>query len=156
MVVLTAALLGWVGFKLLPDDQSAVRKLMLRLVQAASVKPNESNLARLTYADRLADFFTTNATLQLEGLHGDFPAINSRSDLLAAAMAARSQLRQADFALADLNVTFPDKRSANAYVVITGTINFQTNQFGQAFRIALKKAQGHWLINEMHTVEQVR
>lgn len=147
----------WVGLKFLPNDQKRIRQLMDRLAEAASIKPDDSNFARLAYADRLAAFFTTNAVLHLEGLGTDFPVIASRSDLLEAAMAARSQLRQAEFKVADLNVTFPaEKGTARAYVVVIGRINSRTNDFGQAFRMTLRKTRGRWLILELNTVEHLQ
>lgn len=140
---------------MLPNDRKAVGNVMARLIKAASVHPNDSNLARLAYANRLTGFFTTNAVLHLEGLGTDFPVANGRGDLLEVAIAARAQLQQAEFKLADLNVTFPgQKGTASAYVVITGQINFRTNQFGKAFRMALQKTHGRWLISEVNTVEQ--
>jgi hypothetical protein len=147
----------WYGLKLLPSDQKAIDNTMHRLVQAASVQPNESNLARLTYPDRLAGFFTTNAVLHLEALNSEFSSISSRTDLLGAATAARLHLRQAEFKLADLHLTFPGpKGTAHAYVVITGQINFKTNSFGQAFKMNLEKTHGRWLISEVHTVERLQ
>jgi hypothetical protein len=148
---------AWVGVKFLPGDQKRINQLMVRLAEAASIKPADSNFARLAYADRLAAFFATNAVLHLEGLGTDFPVITSRSELLEAAMTARSQLRQAEFKVADLNVTFPGaKGTARAYVVITGRINSRTNDFGQAFRMTLRKTRGRWLIHELNTVEHLQ
>jgi hypothetical protein len=153
----TLAALAWYASKLLPNDHKAIHALMVRLTQAASVRPNESQLARLTYADRLSAFFTTNAVLHLETLSSDFPAISGRSDLVEAAMAARTQLRQAEFKLADLDVTFPpDKGTAKALVAITGQINFRTNDFGQTFRMILEKRQGRWLISQVESVERLQ
>jgi SnoaL-like domain len=129
---------------------------MGRLAQAASVRPTDSNFARLAYAERLAGFFTTNAVLHLEGLGRDFPVIASKSDLREAAMAARAQLRQAEFKVTDVNVTFPgEKGTARAYVVITGRINAETNDFGQAFRMTVRKTHGQWLISEVNTVQRL-
>jgi hypothetical protein len=151
------ALLVWFGWNWLPNDQHAISKRMASLAEAASIKPADSGLARLAYADRLAGFFTTNATLNLEGLSTDFPTISTRSDLREAAMAIRMSLRQAQFKVADLVVTFPgEKRKAKAYVVITGHINQETNRFGQAFRMELRKVEGRWLIDKLKTVEQPR
>lgn len=128
---------------------------MANLVEAASIDPADSGFARLAYADRLAAFFTTNAVIHLQGLGPDFPSMTTRTELLQAAMAARTHLRQADFDLADLHVTFPpEQRTANAYVVVTGTVNFETNRFGQAFRMALTKVNGKWHIREVETVER--
>jgi hypothetical protein len=151
------ALLVWAGLKWLPSDEKAIRQRMQQLVETASVKPDESNFARLAYPDRLAAFFTTNAVIHLEGLGGEFSSIGSRTDLLAAAMAARSQLRQAEFKLTSLDVTFPsEKRQANAYAVITGAINFQTNQLNQAFRLSLRKIGGRWLVEEIVSIERLQ
>lgn len=143
--------------KWLPNDEKAIRHFLTRLAQDASVKPNDSGFARLAYANRLADFFATNAVLHLEGLGTDFPTVTSRSDLIEAAMAARTQLHQADFKLTDCNVTFPGQTHlADAYVVISGTVNQQTNSFGQAFKMTLQKSRGHWLIQELTTVQRLQ
>jgi len=129
---------------------------MTGLVQSASVQPKDSGFARLAYADRLGRYFTTNAVLHLEPIAAEFPVINGKTELVQAAMAARTQLRQAQFQLADLDVTFPaDHHTANAYVVVTGQINFQTNAFGQAFRMVLRKSNGGWLISEVNAVERM-
>jgi hypothetical protein len=130
---------------------------MVSLLQAASVKPNESGFSRLAYGSRLAGFFTTNVTVHLEGLGSDFTSIHNRTEFAAAALAARSQLREARFNLADLNVTLrPETRFASAYVVVTGEINSLTNQFGQAFRMTLRKTGGRWLIAEVKVVEPIQ
>jgi hypothetical protein len=71
-------------------------------------------------------------------------------------MAARSQLRQADFTLADLDLKFADKRTANAYVVITGQVNSETNRFGQPLRMILTKSGGRWLIAQVRSVPNVQ
>ncbi|MFO1498578.1 MAG: nuclear transport factor 2 family protein [Verrucomicrobiota bacterium] len=149
------ALLGWVLLRWLPSDQKAIEKAMRRLAEAASVDPQASGFVRLSYPDRLAAFFTTNAVLHLDAVGGDFPVINGRTDLLQAATAARAYLRRADFQLADLNVTFPGEPGrADAYMVITGHVNRETNQFGQAFRLTLRKLGGRWLIQELNAVER--
>ena len=150
-----AGLLGWLTWKLLPSDQKAIQKTMVGLVEAASVNPTESGFKRLAYPDRLASFFTTNATLHLEGLGADLPVITGRTDLLHVAAAARLYLRQADFDLADLYVTFPPETGkAKAYAVITGQVNSGTNRFGQAFRVSLRKVAGRWLIQELNAVDR--
>ncbi|MHC1769869.1 MAG: nuclear transport factor 2 family protein [Verrucomicrobiia bacterium] len=148
-------MLGWIAFMLRPSDEKAVREMLSDLVETVSISPDESGITRLRYADRVAEFFTTNAVISLEGLGSDFPTITSRAELRQTAMAARTHLRQADFDLADVHVTFPpEPRTANAYVVITGTVNFQTNRFGQAFRMMLAKTEGRWRIREIETVER--
>jgi hypothetical protein len=148
------ALLGWAVLHWLPNDEKAIRSLMRRLTQAASVKPNESSFARLAYVDRLAGFFTTNVTMQIEGFGTEFTTIQGRTDLIQAAMAARTQLRQASFKVSDLDIKFPpEKRTAHAYVVITGHINFETNHIGQAFKMSLNKTGGRWLISQVRSVE---
>ena len=147
-------LLAWLVFTLLPDEEKAIRSLLVRLVQAAAIKPKDSGFARLAYADRLAAYFTTNVDIQVEGFGADFSSINGRAELVQAALAARAQLRQAEFSLADVHIKFPpEERKANAYVVITGQINYETNQFGQALRMVLVKDNGQWLISHVHTVQ---
>jgi hypothetical protein len=148
-----AALFAWALVKSLPNDQKAIQSLLTGLVQAASIKPNESGFARLAYADRLAGYFTTNVTIQVEGFGTDFAAINGRTELVQAAMAARSQLPQAQFELADLNIkVHPDKHSAGVYAVVRGQINYETNRFGHALKMVASKSAGRWLISQVQTV----
>jgi len=40
-------------------------------------------------------------------------------------------------------------------VVITGQINAQTNAFGHAFKMTLRKTRGRWLIAQVHTVDRL-
>jgi hypothetical protein len=150
-------LLGWLAINLLANEERRIRKTMNRLAAAASIKREDSGIARLTYGDRIAGFFTTNAVLNLEGLGTEVPMIHGRTDLLQAATAARTWLREAEFEVTDLKVSFPDsKRSAKAQAVIVGRINSQTNQFGQRFKILLQKLEGRWLIQELRTVEGLK
>jgi hypothetical protein len=126
---------------------------MDRLAQTASVRPSRSSFARLAYANRLADYFTQDASIHMESLGPDLPVISSRSDLVEAAMAARSQLNSAEFQLADFDVKFPEgKGRASAYVLICGRINRETNRFAQGFKMNLVKTNGHWLITRVNTV----
>lgn len=155
MGVGAVVLAAWLVYQLLPNDEKAIRQTMDRLVKAASINPNDSGFTRLAYADRLASFFTTNAVLSLEGLGADFPVINGHTDLRQSAMAARANLKQAEFELADVHVTMRnDPHHANAYIAIRGQVNYETNRFGQAFRLTLTKVGGRWLISELNTVER--
>jgi hypothetical protein len=149
----------WAGLKALPSNEKAVRQRVTRFVKDANLPANASTLARLSYANRLTDYFTPDATIRLEGLGPEVPVINGRTELLEAALAARSNLHEADFALADLEVKFPKEKpgkTAQVYAVIVGHLNGRTNRFGQAFKMSLVKTNGQWLITQMHTVEGVR
>lgn len=148
-------LVGWFVWKWLPSDEKAIQSTVTRLMETASIEPNESGFSRLTYADRVAAFFTTNASLSLEGLGRNFPVLNGRSEVIQASMSARANLRQAKFELADLHVTFPGETGvAEAYAAVRGQVNFETNLFGQAFRLTLRKVNGRWLIDRLTTVER--
>ena len=151
---LLLVVLAWAGWRLLPSDEQAVRKLVKKMVQNASIRPHSSNLARLTYANRLADYFTPDATIHLEGVGAEYSDLHGRGDLVQAFLADRAQLEQADFTLADLGIKFPDgKKAASVYAAVTGHLNGKTNQFGQAFKMSLIKTNGTWLVAEMHTME---
>jgi glutathione S-transferase len=150
------ALLAWAAYHWWPNDQKAIRAAVTNMLQAASFESGESGFSRLAYADRVASFFTTNATLNLDGVAPDLPALHNRTDLVEAAMGARASLRRAEFRLADLTVTAAEKRAAKAYVVVTGQINSNTNAFGQAFRVTMAKVNGRWLVHELLAVERVQ
>jgi hypothetical protein len=157
-VILLAVWKGW------SNDEQAIRTLLNRLAGAASMQPSESGLARLTYGDRLAGFFTTNATLNLEVLGGEFTSVHGRAELAQAALGVRNTLREADFKVTDVDITFPgEKGTAKVYVVITGHIqggpasaHGRLEDFAQAFRMMLHKTQGHWRIEEVKALEQVK
>jgi hypothetical protein len=155
LVVLLCAALGlvWLGRKWWPNDESAIRTQVTRLMQAASVRPSDSGLARLAYADRLAGFFTTNVAMHIEGFGSDFANLSGRTDLVQAAMAARMQLHQAEFTVADLDIKVPeDHHTAIAYATVAGQINSNTNGFVQALKMTLQKSGGRWLIAKVDTV----
>jgi hypothetical protein len=150
-----AVLLGWIGFKLLPNEEKAIRNMIERVVQTASIPANEGNLTRIKRANQLADFFSSDVTVNLDGMGYQVPPIHSRSDLLEAALMARSQLRQAAFQMAALHVAFPPgkKKSATAYVLVTGQINHEPDSFFQELRMDLQKIEHRWMIAGVSVVQ---
>jgi hypothetical protein len=158
LVLCGLGLLAWIGYKLLPNEERAIRKQLDRLVETVSIKPGEGNLARLSKANQLPDFFIPEVTINLEGIGYNVPVITSRSDLREAALAVHSQFRQAEFQIDGLHVAFaPDnKRAATAYVLITGQIDLEPDRFGQQLRMELQKVEHRWMIASVSVVEGLR
>jgi hypothetical protein len=151
------ALLAFAVFKLLPNDERLIRKQMDRMAEAASIKHGEGNLARLSKANKLSEFFTRDARINLEAWGYNIPVITSRSDLREAVLAAHARLGQAEFQVSGFNVSFPDgKQTAIAYVFITGEIDSEQEKFGQQFRMELERVEHRWLINTVSLVEGLR
>jgi hypothetical protein len=159
-VVLLCALglAALVGFKLLPNEERAIRNLMDRLVEAASIKPGEGNLARMSRANQLAEFFTKDVTINLQGIGYNVPVITSRGEIREAILAAHSHFRLAEFRVDALQIIFPqgNKRAAVSYVFITGQINSEPERFGQQFRMDLEKIEHRWLITNVNLVEGLK
>jgi hypothetical protein len=158
VVLCCLGLLAWIGYKLLPNEERAIRKQLDRLVEAASIKPGEGNLARLSKANQLTDFFIPEVSINVEAIGYNVPVITSRSEVREAVLAAHSRLTRAEFQIDGLHVAFApgDRRSATAHVLVTGRIDSEPEPFGQQFRMELQKVEHRWMIASVSVVEGLR
>jgi hypothetical protein len=152
-VALTAALVcGWWVF--FPSPQRAIRSRLKDVAHTVSFESKEGNLAKGYNAQKLASYFTLDATMDLAVQGYPAQSVEGRDEILKAAFAVRSVLTglQADFV--DINITLePDKQSAVANLTGKVTIAGQGSPVFQELNFKFKKVEGKWLIYHVETVK---
>jgi len=149
LMVALAALGFWLWTVLFPGPEKIIRRHFTEIARAASVSVNDSDLARLAAARRLAGFFATNVEL-----HVDLPGISrdtvlDRDEITQAAMAPRP--RQVTFM--DLTVTVaPGKQAAMVDLTVQANVSGEANALVQEMKFNLQKIDGEWLIIRVETV----
>jgi hypothetical protein len=142
--------LVWIGIKLFPNDGRLIRKRLAAIAEHASIRPNESSLARVANASKLIEFFAQDVTVQVEGLE---LAVHDRNDLREAVLAARANLREVEVQFVDIHVSFPEgKDAAIAYLSAIAHLDGQTNAFGQELKVSLRKVNRDWLVSGVESV----
>src|SRR5208282_2079589 len=103
-LVLFAALLAlgvWLWFVLFPSPEKIIHQRLTELARTASFSSGESDLARLSAAQRLAGFFSTNVEINIDVPGRIQHRLVGRDEIQQAALGARSTLSR-------LKVQFPD------------------------------------------------
>lgn len=154
LLLLAAGAWAWISFH--PSPERAVQNRLLKLARAVSVDPGEGQLARLSRAQSLANFFTPDVevTVDVPGYHSQ--SLQGRDELLQAALAARSR-GTLKVQVVDVHVrVMPDGHSAEAH--FTGEARSGSDQGLQAqeLRAQFVKVDGEWLIRHVETVRTLR
>lgn len=150
--------LGFWGWRILfPGPVQVIHRRLNELAQAASIAPNESPVARLYNAQKLAGFFTPDVEVTLD-MHGYSPhTLSGRDKLIEAATGARSVVGSLTIKLVDIHVTVGgDKQSA--LVNLTAKVNLpgESAPQPQELKVEFKKDGGQWLIDRAETVRPLR
>ena len=137
---------------LFPNDERIIRHQFSQLARVASVPPNESPLARLAKAQRVARFFASDAVLTIAS-HG-VGTVEGRDQLLTMVVTARANLSQARFQIPDVQVVLdPDRQSAAVDLTALAEINGDKSVEVLEFRGSLRKQDGRWLITRLDPVK---
>jgi len=149
-----AALGVWLWTVLFPNPEKIIRKRLVELAHAASSSPDESDLARLAAAHRVAGFFSTNVEFNVELPEYDQHSSLTRAEITQAALYARARAGGLQVKFPDINVMVaPGKRSATADLTVTATGGGESYSFVQEMKFTLHKIGGRWLITRVETVK---
>jgi hypothetical protein len=155
-VVFLAAFIAlgvWFWFVLFPSPEKVIRKQLVKLARDVSFSPDESNLAKLAGAQRLADFFSTNVEVNIDVPEHEQHSLVGRDEIIQAALASRSTANGLIVKFPDVNVTIaPDKQSATADVTLEATISGEHDAIVQEVKFTFEKTEGKWLIKKVETV----
>lgn len=144
------AVLAALAVKFFPTNERMIRNRLASLADTVSIRPGESQLARLAKASQVVEFFTPDATLEVKDVN---ISLTSREDLREAMLAARANLREADIGFEGVHLKFPEEKSlATAYVMAVARLNQDTNALVQELKMTLRKIEGRWLISRVESV----
>jgi ketosteroid isomerase-like protein len=143
----------WLWTILFPSPEKAVRRQLSELARDASFSGNQSSLAVIAGAQRLANFFSTNVEVNLDVPGRIQHTLTGRDEIMQADAGARASLDGLKVEFPDVNVTVaPDKQSATADLTVKAQAGGDRDSIWQEMKFTLQKTGGKWLITRVETV----
>lgn len=156
---MAAAAIGgiWIWRLLFPSDEVRIRRLLDDVAQTASLKSKTNPLIRIGGANKLAGFFTEDATIEVEGGGFDSRTIHGREELVQVATAARASIDEVLVRFLDVQVSVdPDGQTAGAHLTALANVTGITDAFVQETRMRLVRVDNRWLISRVEPVKRPR
>jgi len=158
LLLIAVVALGIWGWRLLhPSPETVIRKELDVLARTASIPAEEAQLAKLSNAQKLASFFTTDAEITIDIPGRVYQTINGRLDVQEKALAARSFLGGLKVEFVDVSVTVaPDRETALASLTAKASIPGDSVPQVEEFKVDFKRVEGEWLIRHVENVRTLR
>jgi hypothetical protein len=152
-----AALAVWAWGFFFPTPQKVIEQHLLKLARLASFTSKDGNLKRLADAERMGSLLAENIHVTVDMPGGRDTIFDNRGELLQAAMAARSSLKDLDAQFTDIGVSLnPDRRSAVALLTVKARIGGEPDWTVEELRFTFNKTNDDWLITGIETVKMLR
>lgn len=144
----------WTWRVLFPGPEQIIRKHLAEVARHASVKPNESPLARLANSQKLASFCTSDVEVAVDVPGRSSQLLSGRDDLFQAALAARSIMTNLKVKFLDVSVVVAEDKQS-AVTRLTAEANFPGEKLPevQELKIIFRKVDRDWLISRAETVK---
>ena len=150
MVVLAV----WLYSVFFPSPERAIRARLIQLAKSASFAGNESPVAAMANAQRVAGFFIEDVEIRADLPGRAAVTITGRDDVREKTMALRSLGVGLQVEFLDINVIVaPDKNSAEANLTLKGRIAGEKDLIVQELKLLLNKIDGDWKIKRVVTVK---
>jgi hypothetical protein len=153
-LVLTAVVIAagvWLWTVLFPNPEKVIRQELSELARDASFTGNQSSLAGIAGAQKVANFFSTNAEVNVNA-PGRTQSLAGRDEIMQAVAAARASLDGLKVEFPDVSVTVaPDKQSADADLSVKAQIAGNPEFIAQ-MKFTFQKIGRQWLITRVETV----
>jgi hypothetical protein len=147
----------WAWGLFFPSDEHVIRKQLMDLAKTTSITPNEGTLTRLANAQKLGNFFSTDARVTVDVPGRSLQTLSSRDDILHAIAYARSMFNVLTVEFVDIFVEVGrDKQSALAHLTATANLPGEKIPEVQELEVGFKKTDHGWLINRIETVKTLR
>jgi hypothetical protein len=153
LLAVLAAAGVWLWTILFPSPQKIIRAQLSQLARDVSFTSNQSPLAGIAAIHSLANFFSTNAEVNLEVPGRSGQTISGREEIMQAAAGAHASLEALQVEFPDVNVTVaPGKQSATADLDAKVQVSGNGDLDVEEFKFTLNKIDGKWLITRVETV----
>jgi hypothetical protein len=147
------ALAAWAWVALHPSTERLVRRQLAGVAHSASFGPSQGTLAKLSSAESLADFFSTNVEIKIDVPGYQQHHLAGREEIQQAALAMRAWVKSLSVNFPDVNVTVnTDQQSAIADLTLQATVAGERDMIVQEMKVTLRKINGQWLIVKVETV----
>ena len=154
-MLVVAGIWGW--RVLHPGPEQVIRKQLTELATVASFGSNEGSLTRLSKAQKLTTFCTSDVAITVEVPGGSQQSFNGREEVLQVAAGAKSVVGSLKVEFLDTAVTVqPGQPIAFATLTARGNVSGEPDFLVQELKFTFKKIDGHWLISRVETVKTLR
>lgn len=155
-VIAFLILLGVAGYAVkyyfFPDQERVIRKELTDLAESIN-KETSGNISKMANANSIANHFTRDVTIQIEGRFAH--TLQGRDELLQMAMAASSRVGKIHLNFADIHVMLDaGEESARVHLTALVRINNEADQYVQELKMQMKKIEGDWLIAHIEPARQ--
>ena len=149
-----AALAVWSWGFFFPTPQKIIENHLLKLARLASFSSKDGNFKRLEDTERIGSLLARNVHVVLDVPGGRGQTFDDREDLLQAALAARSVVKDLQAQFTDIGIRLsPDRQSAAAFLTLKAKIGGEPDWFVEELRFTFKKISDDWLITGLETVK---
>jgi hypothetical protein len=155
IIILALIAIGiWIWRILFPNPEKMIRSQLDKLATSVSFPSNQGVFAKSSYPQKLADFFTTNVEITVNGPGREQHSLNGRENLVQTATEVRWGLRGLDVKFVDINVVLaPDRQSATANLTAEVKASSDQSLDAQELKFTFQKAGRKWLIRRVETVK---
>ena len=149
---------GFFAYRFLfPDDADVIRKQLGEMASEASFAGEESPLAKVSKAGKLAGFFTTDARISVKPWGARQVNLNGRAEIREATIGARSMLTSMRIEIERLDVKVAEDRgSAQVTMSLVVTSSRQDDPWYQSFDVTMKRVDGDWLVSQVRNRELIK
>ena len=159
-IILLAVLagIGYLAFRwLFPDDATVIRKQLTEMAAEASFAGDESPLAKVSKAGKLAGYFTVDARIEVRPWGARQVLLNGRAEIREVTIGARSSVSSLDLAVDRMDVTVADDRAtASVIMAVIVRSSRQTEPWYQDLEVEMQRIDGDWLISHVRNRELIR
>ncbi|HRT07741.1 MAG TPA: hypothetical protein P5038_11945 [Candidatus Paceibacterota bacterium] len=136
-----------------PDPELEIRRRLQEVAQLASFGNNEDPLAKASNAHKLTTYFSSDATILVEGSGHPQMRISGQQELLQTAMAARQNLASLKVEFLDVTVALASgKQAAQVNLTARARVPGERDELIAELNFFFKKIEGDWLITRVETV----
>jgi hypothetical protein len=155
-LILLAALVAlgfWLWIIFFPSPEKAIRMQLTKLARDISFSKDEGSLARITDAESLSGFFSTNVEVTVNIPGYEQHTLVGRAEITQVALASRSRASELSVQFPDVTVTVaPDKQSAAADVTAEMNVDGEKDAIVQEMKFTFEKTAEGWLIKRVETI----
>ena len=145
-----------------PNTERKIIRHLNSLVETVSFARSENSsgqIATALWAERLAEYFTENATIMLEDVTEQIWSLNGREQLKQTMLAARPRLESLDVSISDPVVSVKSSTVGEATVTIKARWQegeLDSNFWAREAVFELEKRDQQWLIIKVESVPVIR
>jgi len=140
-----------------PTPKKVIENHLVKLARLASFSSKDGEFKRLADTERIRSLLARNIHVVLDAPGGQGQTFDNREELLQAAMAARSSVKDLQAQFTDIGIIVnADQQSAVALLTVKAKIGGEPDWFIERLKFTFKNTNDEWLITGLETVKALR